>query len=216
MRRGLIKSVSALAAIVAGVIALGGLADAAHADDTAVGATQVHFFTPAFPAGAPRNGSCWTGSIAVTRPGAWRCMIGNAIHDPCFQVPPHRGVVVCDANPATNQAGFVLKLTKPLPQEAPPASESSEPWIMQLADGSVCEPFTGTMPMVAGDAARWYCFDPSAPMSGPARSRGLVTKIHHAQVWTVDRYAESQAGPPGETGTRRVRAQRVGVVKVWE
>ena len=185
------------------------------ADATALSQTQVSFFTPAIPKGTPRAGSCWTESIAVTRPGAWRCMIGNAIHDPCFQVPPLRGEVVCDANPATNQAGFVLKLTKPLPQTTPP-SESPEPWTMLLADGSICQPFTGTMPMVGGDGARWFCYDPSAPLDSPARSRGLVTKFHPAKVWTVDRYAESDAGPPGATGNRRVQAQSVSVAKVWE
>jgi hypothetical protein len=212
-----IRSVNVLAAMLAVVIALSGVADVAHAGDAAVRATEVNFFTPAVPTGAPREGSCWTRSIAVTRPGAWRCMIGNAIHDPCFQAPPHRGVVVCDADPATGEAGFVLKLTKPLPEETPPAYEQAEPWLMQLADGSVCAPFTGTMPLVGGDAARWYCFDPSVPMRNAARSRGLVTKIHRVgAIWTVDRYAESQAGPPGAGAERRVRAQRVGVVKVWE
>ena len=185
------------------------------ADASAPSQTRVSFFTPAIPKGTPRAGSCWTESIAVTRPGAWRCMIDNAIHDPCFQVPPLRGEVVCDANPATNQAGFVLKLTKPLPQTTPP-SESPEPWTMLLADGSICQPFTGTMPMVGGDGARWFCYDPSAPLDSPARSRGLVTKFHPAKVWTVDRYAESDAGPPGAAGNRRVQAQSVSVAKVWE
>lgn len=186
------------------------------ADATVLSQTKVSFFTPAIPKGTPRAGSCWTESIAVTRPGAWRCMIGNEIHDPCFQVPPLRGEVVCDANPATNQAGFVLKLTKPLPNNTPPPAESPEPWTMLLADGSICQPFTGTMPMVGGDGARWFCYDPSAPMDSPARSRGLVTRFHPAKVWTVDRYAESDAGPPGAPGNRRVQAQSVNVVQFWE
>jgi len=96
------------------------------ADSSAPSETQVGFFTPAVPKGTPRDGSCWTESIAVTRPGAWRCMIGNEIHDPCFQVRPLRGEVVCDADPSTKQAGFVLKLTKPLPETTPP-SQSPEP-----------------------------------------------------------------------------------------
>lgn len=212
-----LKSLVTLIAASALVAAAFVLPSATAAAAAPISQTEVTFFTPAVPPGAPRDGSCWTRSIAVTRPGAWRCMIGNAIHDPCFQVSPDRGVVVCDADPATREAGFVLKLTKPLPEETPPAYEPAEPWLMQLADGSVCAPFTGTMPLVGGDAARWYCFDPSVPMSNAARSRGLVTKIHRVgAIWTVDRYAESQAGPSGAGAERRVRAQRVGVVKVWE
>lgn len=216
MRRELIiRTGTAFVAIAAALMALGSHA-AAIAADPGARATRVEFYTPKLPGGAPRDGSCWTESIAAPRPGAWRCMIGNAIYDPCFEAPPARGELVCGANPATGQSGFALKLTKPLPEITPRASAIPAPWMILLEDGSVCERFTGTMPMAGGDAARWYCYDPSAPVSSSARNRGVVTKISQGRVWTVDRYAQSQEGPPGERGSMRVRAQRVRVARVWE
>lgn len=179
-------------------------------------ATQVTLFTPAMPSGAAQDGSCWTTSIAAPRPGAWRCMIGNAIHDPCFQVPPHRGVLVCDANPATGHAGFVLRLTKPLPNEMPPVSANPAPWMLQLADGSVCKPFTGTMPTVGGEPARWYCYNPSAPSGSKSRDRGLVTRVTPGTTWTAERFAQSAAGPRREMGNRRVQVEHERIVRVWE
>lgn len=176
--------------------------------------TEVTFFMPAIPGGAAQEGSCWTRSIAADRPGAWRCMAGNAIHDPCFQVPPERDEVVCDANPAAGSKGFVMKLTKPLPVVSAPPAQSPSPWILQLTDGSICEPFTGTRPAVNGEPAVWSCIKPGVPPS--PRTNSLVTQVHPGKLWTADRFAESAAsmGPPTER--RRVEAEVVPIVKVWE
>jgi hypothetical protein len=177
--------------------------------------TQVVFFTPAIPPGKPQEGSCWTRSIAVDRPGVWRCTVGNAIHDPCFQVPPNPDQLVCDADPALGKSGFVTKLTKALPPETAPPAVWPSPWIMKLADGSVCEPYTGTRPAVNGEPAPWFCIKPGVPPS--PRTNSLVTKVNPGEVWTVDRYAESAAsmGPPNSE-RRRVEAQVVPVLKVWQ
>ena len=177
--------------------------------------TQVTFFSPAVPPGPTKEGSCWTRSIAADRPGAWRCMIGNEIYDPCFQVPPLEKEVVCDANPVLGKSGFVMKLTKPFPEsKAPPAAWPS-PWIMQLADGSVCEPFTGTRPAINGEPATWSCIKPGVEPS--PRTNSLVTKVPPGKVWTVDRFAESAAmmGNPA-TAHKRVEAQVSPVLRVWE
>ncbi len=77
--------------------------------------TAVSVFAPTAPKGPPRSGECWTDSIAVARSGVWRCMLGNEIHDPCFTSPGLKGAVICDADPARNNPGFIVKLTKPLP-----------------------------------------------------------------------------------------------------
>ena len=96
------------------------LSDGACAQSS-ISTTQVTWFTPSVPSGPIQEGSCWTRWIAANRPGAWRCMIGNGIHDPRFQVAPMENEVICDANPVLGKSGFVMKLTTPLPLvTAPP------------------------------------------------------------------------------------------------
>ena len=58
---------------------------------------------PTVPGGDVREGGCWTESIAVTRSGAWRCMVNNGISDPCFAIPEKRDQLVCGADPARKQ-----------------------------------------------------------------------------------------------------------------
>jgi hypothetical protein len=178
-------------------------------------ATSVNFFIPTMPSTEAREGSCWTRSIAIPRPGAWRCMVGNEIHDPCFAVPSADGKLVCGADPALGKQGFPLELAKPLPTDLTPVPQNPPAWIFELEDGSVCEPFTGTMPAVGGEPARWSCFIPSSIPDKPVTPRGLVTKVNRGRLWTADRYAESSVGGPS-TGMRRVEAQKVPIKRVWE
>lgn len=176
--------------------------------------TEVTWFTPSVPSGPIQEGSCWTRSIAADRPGAWRCMIGNGIHDPCFQVPPMENEVICDANPVLGKSGFVMKLTKALPLVTAPPATSPPPWILQLEDGSVCTPFTGTRPAVNNQPAVWSCIIPGVPPS--PRTNSLVTKVHPGKVWTAERYAQSAAMGNPMSESRRVEVQIVPVAKVWQ
>jgi len=178
-----------------------------------IGETQITWFTPSVPPGPIQEGSCWTRSIAADRPGAWRCMIGNQIHDPCFQVPPTPNEVICDANPALGKSGFVMKLTKPLPLVTETPAASPSPWLLQLQDGSVCEPFTGTRPAVNHEPAVWSCIKPGVPLS--PRTNSLVTKVHPGKTWAAERYAES-ALSKGDPESRRIRMQVTPVAKVWK
>ena len=177
--------------------------------------TQVTWFTPSVPSGPVQEGSCWTRSIAADRPGARRCMIGNSIHDPCFQVPPLENEVICDAHPVLSKSAFVMKLTNALPVATKPPAASPSPWILQLEDGSVCEPFSGTRPAVNNQPAVWSCIMPGVPPS--PRTNSLVTKVHPGTVWTAERYLESAAamGNP-MTESRRVEVEIVPVAKVWQ
>ena len=109
------------------------------------------------------RGSCWTNSIAAPfRTDAWRCAVGNGISDPCFQLPNSTSSLVCDVNPIVpnSTSTFVLKLTQPLPasQVPPGLPPSNWAWLVQLQDGTLCTPFTGTLPITAsGDAAQYGC-----------------------------------------------------------
>jgi hypothetical protein len=127
-----------------------------------------------------REGYCWTGSIAAPyRTDAWRCTEGNAIHDPCFSLPDGN-YVVCGANPVTGDSGFTLKLTKPLPQpEGKASADTNQAWMVELNDGEVCTPFTGTRPLVAGQVATYGC-SPNAD----GRSSVLLGDLDNGEpVW---------------------------------
>ncbi|MGH7923794.1 MAG: hypothetical protein ACREQH_04295 [Candidatus Binatus sp.] len=168
--------------------------------------TAVIRFTPKVPRGDAREGSCWTESIAVTRPGAWRCMVGNGISDPCFTVPANPQQLVCDANPALKTDGFVLKLTKPLPKSSGP-HHKAEPWLFRLADGSVCEAMTGTLSPVNGEPAPWSC---AIHIGDQIRPSGLVTKFTSGKIWMADKFPESAIGKQG------VEPEKVPVRTIWE
>jgi hypothetical protein len=170
--------------------------------------TSVLRFAPEIPGGDAREGTCWTDSIAVTRSGAWRCMVGNAISDPCFTVASNanRERLVCDADPALKKAGFVLKLTKPLPKSSS-RQRKAEPWIFRLADNSICEAMTGTLSIVNGEPARWSC---AIHIRDQVRPSGVVTRLIPGKIWMAEKF------PQSAIGTQRAVAEKVPVKTVWE
>ena len=129
-------------------------------------ATQIVYYEPpALTISTPVvRGSCWTNSIAAPyRMDAWRCAVGNGISDPCFEMTGSTSTLYCGVNPAAPAASssFVLKLTKPLP--APEVLPSSTPnnmvWLIELQGGTLCTPFTGTLPpvMEGSSTANYDC-----------------------------------------------------------
>ncbi|MDP9092484.1 MAG: hypothetical protein M3O32_19495, partial [Actinomycetota bacterium] len=101
------------------------------------------------------SGSCWTGSIAVPLPGAYRCLSGNQIYDPCF-APINEvatGSVACVADPWS--PAHILTLTAPLPAQS--ATSARNPWALELANGARCVAVTGTVASVAGVALNYLC-----------------------------------------------------------
>ena len=191
-------------------------------------------FTPAVPNAPQRQGYCWTPSIALRRAGAWRCMIGNAIEDPCFTTPEFSDAVICGANPATSDAGFLVRLTKPLPATSAVALPPSSPWIVELAIGqnqvpgpyampppkTFCSPITGTTAVVEGLAVPYQCWEAnieSKPKLGDTQI-GLLGDFNPGRVWTVTEImfkANPKTGPnqpPFElTGRKTIALERI-----WE
>jgi hypothetical protein len=171
-----------------------------------VSETSVIRFTPTVPSGDVRDGVCWTESIAVTRSGAWRCMVGNGISDPCFTIPGNGEELVCGADPALRTGGFVVKLKKPLPKSSHP-NRKPEPWIFRLADSSICEKMTGTLPAVNGEPARWSC---AIHIRDQVRPAGVVTKLTQGKIWMADKFPQSAVGTQGAT------PEKVPVKVIWE
>ncbi len=173
--------------------------------------TSVIRFEPQVPSGDVREGSCWTESIAVTRPGAWRCTVGNAISDPCFVVAWNHDQLVCDADPALKRDGFVLKLTKPLPKPSS-REQKVEPWVFRLADNSICEAMTGTLPAVNGEPARWSC---AIHIRDQVRPDGVVTTLTPGKIWLANKFPEGAVGYEN-TGAPKAEPDKVPVKVIWE
>ena len=158
------------------------------------------------PPDVPRNertGSCWTNSIAAQRNGAWRCMAGNEIFDPCFVLGP---AVVCGVNPATNKQGFRLVLDKPLPSTRPAASEEADTgWLIQLADRTICNRATGARGVVDGQMTTYYCTSKSH-----ADSAAVLGELKTGRVWTADVAVIDRT-------TGKIRERKfLPVVRVWQ
>ena len=94
-------------------------------------ATKVVDYVPPAPAENATIvvGSCWTNSIAAPyRSDAWRCTVGNEIHDPCFQIPGNANLL-CDPNPGNiaDASPVILSLVKPLPKSGKPFAAGHAP-----------------------------------------------------------------------------------------
>ena len=129
--------------------------------------TKVLNYVPSTPPGSATvaAGSCWTNSIAAPyRSDAWRCAVGNEIHDPCFQILNGKDLL-CEPDPKNPivSSSTVLSLTKPLPkpkEHLSPATPYDGAWLIELKGGITCTPFTGTLPFSdKGDVASYSCSD---------------------------------------------------------
>lgn len=150
--------------------------------------TKVIRFTPAVPT-EEREGYCWTASLADGRPDAYRCMIGNQISDPCFLVGDK---VVFGANPLTNQPGFVLKLTQPLPEVRQPTSVPDNwAWIVELADGANCSFSTGATAGVEGKRLNYSCGRSSSEYVW------ILGDLQPGKVWQANKVIVTPGGPQG-------------------
>ena len=138
----------------------------------------------------------------VTRPGAWRCSVANAVHDPCFPVAKNHEQLVCDADPAPKAEGFVLKLMKPLP-ESPHLDRKREPWVFRLADNSICN---ATL-HANGHLRRWKC---TIYIRDQIRPDGVVTLLTPGKIWMADKFPESAIGTEG------AKLEKIPVKMIWE
>ncbi|MCL4404973.1 hypothetical protein M1295_00110 [Patescibacteria group bacterium] len=157
------------------------------------------------------SGSCFAGSIAAPyRSDAWRCSIGNNIADPCFQIKGS-DELLCKPNPlnADSSPSFVMKLTGSLPE--PNSVSTNVPnnwaWLVELSDGTVCTPFTGTLPFSAeGDVAYYSCDSAAANESMIFNSLDSNTTPWTAEVGFLS--TSSATYPPhlGSHSTTTIKA----------
>lgn len=159
-------------------------------------ATQVIDYMPSVPASSTpvEKGTCFASSVAAPyRTDAWRCTVGNAISDPCFEIPSSNDLamntpepnLLCGANPASTDISsqFVLDLTKSLPPAQAPSGTvpSNWAWLVELTDGTICSPYTGTRPFTAaGDVAIYSC------NGGPGESMIFGDLNNATSTWTAE------------------------------
>ncbi len=175
--------------------------------------TEVIEFRPRMPGGSSRRGECWTESIAASRAGAWRCMVDNEIYDPCFSRRDLSNAVICDANPAKATAGFILKLSKPLPEQSSNVAVYSRPWLVKLADGATCEIETGTVALVAGLQVPYNCSDSQeCGDKGCAHLTGLTGNFRHGKLWMANKVTFSSS----DKGLQLISRKPVAVIAVWK
>jgi hypothetical protein len=128
------------------------------------------------------TGYCWTGSLHVS--GAYRCFLGNQVHDPCFAHGAKPDTVVCVASPWSTAVEVVLKKKLPKPATLP---ATSIPWAVQLANGTRCVTQSGTTSKVAQVTMVYSC------------TPGLAGAPHQTtQPWTLS-YASSASAKQLET-----------------
>jgi len=158
---------------------------------------------PVVPSGPEQQGNCWTNSLAVARDDAWRCMVGNEISDPCFAVGPDK-TIVCNADPAANKPGFVLKLTEPLPAPNVPAQakQNYQGWLVQLTNSVICSYATGATTGVNGERLNYLCSD----------KWGLLGDLHPGQVWTANKVIIEV----GANGPTLKQSETVTIRTVWQ
>jgi hypothetical protein len=131
------------------------------------------------------TGNCWTNSIADPVPGAYRCLSGNQIYDPCF-APPHPAQpleVACV--PAPWARAEVLRITGALPSGKP--LDGGRPWALRLANGARCVAATGTVPQVQGVSLGYRCTNGSY-----AALVAATSALRTAQYGTADASALSR------------------------
>ena len=173
------------------------------AEKTPSGTTTILHYIPSVQPGGSASGDCFTRSVAAPwRADSWRCTSGNAIYDPCFAVAG--GSVACGMNPAASEAGFALRLSRPVPAvTAPTASPSAvipAGWLLLLSGGATCQPDTGATGVIEGKRANYTCSD----------GRWVLGELTPGRIWTAD-VVRVQSG-----SLTPVAREQVAVAQVWQ
>jgi hypothetical protein len=182
--------------------------------------TQIIVFKPSLTVQAVKKGYCWTSSLKTARTDAWRCMIGNAIQDPCFTTT-QSNIVACGMNPEAGDPGFALELTQALPKVSRPVTADNlnagtypKTWMVKLADGSVCSPFTGTLAEVNGQNILYACHDAKLceKQQDCELLAGLLTIDTQTQPWKAIKVIYK----PALQGVQVQELKTVPVATAWE
>jgi hypothetical protein len=162
--------------------------------------TSIHLYAP-FNGGSiargirvarTRAGYCWTTSSADARSDAYRCFVGNFIHDPCFANENGTArFVLCPLYTPTSKV-LRINLTKPLPSSSGGGDPTRyPPWAVRTATGTWCEMLTGATGAIAGMRINYGCAGGGILIGNPHRSSPSWT-IFYAAGYTASQFRSVQ------------------------
>jgi hypothetical protein len=154
--------------------ALGSLAHARTQPPTRV----VRFVPPAALPDRVKSGDCQTSVAAGSRDDAFRCAVGDATYDPCFQTAK-AGHVLCDVDPRDPSKGVLVASSPVASPHARAAGHRA--WFFELTDGTTCRPADGP-PREADGLAEIYACKFALPGTADAVLGELDAST---PVWTI-------------------------------
>jgi hypothetical protein len=179
--KGLAASCGVLGVLLAAIVALGGHVSAASAH----AGTSIHLYAPFSGSGSASglriartaSGYCWTTSDTDARADAWRCFVGNYIHDPCFANTSHAvQYVLC---PLSTPGSRVLRinLTKRLPKRSAATGDPTRfaPWAVQTTSGRWCTILPGATGLIGGLRINYGCTGGGILLGDPKRATSTWT-----------------------------------------
>jgi hypothetical protein len=144
-----------------------------------VPSTRVVSYVAPTTASATASGNCFASSLAATRADALRCAAGNEILDPCFTTPASAQAVICVRNPLDPGSIVRLNLSGPIAVPQYVLTEK-RPWFLELADGTVCNFFTGATAGIGGERINYGCSDGWVIVGQP--TTGAVWTVHEVRL----------------------------------
>jgi hypothetical protein len=117
------------------------------------------------------------------------------------------------ADPASTSS-FILSLTKPLPvpDTIPASAPENWAWLVELQDGTLCSPFTGTLPFAADhEVASYGC----APQTAGGPEWDIFGDLNSSSsIWTakIGMFAASTSTFPPPI----IASSVVPVAEVWQ
>jgi hypothetical protein len=133
------------------------------------GATKILIVSPRDATGGPRpglhvvqelhGGECTPGGSQQVV-GAFRCMSGDGVADPCWSTPATgASAVLCLVEPWSDDAYRIDGVTGLDGPAGDVGGDDGPPWGVELATGARCELLTGAHSVLAGRAIDYSCSD---------------------------------------------------------
>jgi eukaryotic-like serine/threonine-protein kinase len=135
----------------------------------------------------PQPGECFAGSNKILRSDAWRCTIGNVLHDPCFSDPlGGSAVVACKKSPFSDDVTVIKAPSLPVDSANPSEGTNSLPWAVKLADGKECIFLSGAGVVVADLRDNYSCNGQLELYGDPERRTGQRWRIFSAPAGSTE------------------------------